>query len=156
LEHVSVVFLDSGRSPSRAVFGLDDVAAIMHVHGAGGAVSMLAHRTPGTLDLSAVGVKLHAIAIFVFDGEVIPNFPRLTLELLPGAHAPAFHRMVFHEPISHIQVMNVLLANMIAAQPDVMVPVADLLLQFGGAVVTPMPDGAGVHPVGPQRNQIAD
>ena len=45
---------------------------------------------------------------------------------------------------------------MVAAQPDIVIPVANLLLQLGGAVVAAMPDRPAVDPVGAQRVDVAN
>jgi len=64
--------------------------------------------------------------------------------------------MISHDPIADVNVMDVLFANVIAAQPDVMVPIANLLLHFGVAVFPAMPDGAAVDPVCAQGHHIAN
>ena len=64
--------------------------------------------------------------------------------------------MVADNPVADIEVMDVLFANMVAAEPDVVVPVANLPFEFGAALVAAMPDGAAVDPVGAQGNDVAN
>ena len=52
--------------------------------------------------------------------------------------------------------MDVLFADVVAAQPDVMVPVANLAFEFGVAMVPAMPDGPAVDPVGAQGDDVAN
>src|SRR5207247_10748090 len=64
--------------------------------------------------------------------------------------------MAFHDPIGNIKVMDVLLANMIAAEPDIMIPIAHLLLHLCGALIATMPDRAAVDPVSSKRHHVSD
>ena len=138
-------------TPHLAALGLD---AATGIGGALGALHALAHRGPIALDLTAVAVESHAIGIFILDREVIPDFAGAVAQLLPGAHAPAFDRVVAHDPVADVKVVHVLLADMVAAKPDVMVPIADLLFEFGGAVFAAMPDGAAIDPISAQGDDI--
>jgi len=52
--------------------------------------------------------------------------------------------MVADDPVANVEIVDVLFANMIAAEPDVVVPVADLPFELGAAVVTVMPDGTAL------------
>src|ERR1051326_5144960 len=110
-----------------------------------------------------MSVQPHAVGVLILDGEVVPNLARLVSQLLAGAHAPAFDRMVLHDPVGDVEVVNVLFADVIAAKPDVVVPVVELLLQHGVAhvlavarLIAIVPDGSAVDPVGAQRSHVAD
>jgi len=54
------------------------------------------------------------------------------------------------------KIMNVLLGDMITAQPDVMVPIANLLLQLGAALISAMPNRPAVDPISTQGDDITD
>src|SRR5205085_11718552 len=60
-----------------------------------------------------------------------------------------------HTPVADIEVMNVLLANMIPAKPNVMVPVANLLFQFGVALIAAVPDRPAIDPISAQSDHVA-
>src|SRR5205807_1888645 len=47
-------------------------------------------------------------------------------------------------------------ANMVTAQPNVMIPISNLLLELGCPLVTAMPDWSGIDPVRSERNKISD
>src|SRR5438552_5553624 len=107
----------------------------MELNAARGASGCLADRTPRPFDLTAISVQPHAVRILVLDSEVVPDLAGLPIQLLPSAHAPAFDGMSVHNPIGNIEVVDVLFANVVTAEPDVVIPVAKLLLQLGRALV---------------------
>src|SRR6185295_14686541 len=59
-------------------------------------------------------------------------------------------------PVAYIEVVNVLLANVIAAQPDVVVPIANLPFQIGISVIATVPDRPAVDPIGAQVSDFAN
>src|ERR1044071_3070261 len=153
---IAVVELVRGRAPGFAVFGFDPIASIMEFRDAGGASCGFADRAPGAFDLAAISVQARAIGILVLDSDVVPDFAGLAVELLSSAHTPAFNRVSFHDPIGDIKIVNVLFTYVIAAEPNVMVPIAELRLHFGGALLTAMPDGSAIDPIGPQGDDVSD
>src|SRR4051812_13094051 len=78
------------------------VNGVVRVGPAFGAVDRFADGRPIALDLAAIRVKVDAIGIFVFDGEVIPDFSRFTIELLTSSHAPAFDRVSANYPVADV------------------------------------------------------
>src|SRR4051794_24300252 len=99
-----------------------------------------------------------AVRVFIFDRKVIPDLTGFVvgIELLAGAHTPAFHGMGVHDPVRDVDVVDVLLADVVAAQPDVMIPVADLPLEISAAVVAAMPDRTAVHPINASGSHVPD
>ena len=140
-------------APYLASFGLNAPAGIGGAFGARGA---LTHRRPIALDLAAVAIHADAVGVFILHSEIVPDLAGPASQLLPAAHAPALDGVGSDDPVADIEVVDVLFANMVAAEPDVVVPVANLAFEVGAAHVAAMPDRAAVNPIGAQGNDVAD
>ena len=98
------------------------------------------------LDLAGHAHDVHAVRELVVDGEVVVALAVLGLaDHLPAAHADGPNGVGADGPAGHVQVVHVLLDDVVAAEPEEVVPVADLV--FG---VRP----AGLALVGPDRALI--
>jgi len=100
---------------------------------------------------------MHAIGVFVIDGEVIIDVAELRPSAnLPAAHANRANRMaVAQRPVDHIEIMDVLFADVVAGEPGEVEPVADLPFDIAatGAVGVPEPT---LVPVATGRGDLAD
>ena len=125
------VLLHVGRDVVRAGRLLVDlVVAVAGVAHAGRAVERLGHVVLAG-DLPAVAVELHAVLVLVLDGVVVPDLARLLRR--PGvsngaaAEPDGLHRVVVHHPVDDVQVVDVLLDDVVAARPEEVVPVVELV-----------------------------
>src|SRR5205823_12741723 len=89
------------------------------------------------------------------DGKMVPDLPAIPADL-SAAHAVGADRMRAHDPVGHIEVVDVLLADLIAAQPDVVIPVVDLILDIAHARLARARPDAGAVPVNAHVQYIAD
>src|ERR1019366_1745317 len=118
-------------APHRAAFGLNVPAGI---GSALSALDALTNGGPFALNLAAIAVHPRAAGGFIFHGAVIPNLPRPAVPLLSRAHARALGEVIAHDPVADVKVVDVLFANMVPAEPDVVVPVANLPFEFSAAL----------------------
>src|ERR1700693_2724173 len=77
---------------------------------------------------------------------------------LAAAHPPALSRVVLLDPVADVEIVNVLLDDVVAAEPDVVVPVANLVLHFAFALLPRLAGipGSGAVPIDAQRGDVAD
>src|SRR4051812_46943467 len=75
---------------------------------------------------------------------------------LAAAAAVSADRVRIHHPVGHVDVVNVLLADLIATEPDVVIPVVDLILGIGHAGLAGARPDASAVPVDAHVLHIAD
>src|SRR5262249_3894719 len=81
------------------------------------------------LDLPGHAQGVDSVREFVIDGEVVVALAALGLLMdLAAAHADGLDRVRAQRPEGDVQVMDVLLDDVVAAEPEEVVPVADLVL----------------------------
>src|SRR5258706_7064910 len=96
-----------------------------------------------------------AVGVFVLDREMVPDLPGILADL-PAAHAVGADRVRAHDPIGHIQVVDVLLVDLVSAEPDIVVPIVDLVLDVRHArLAGARPDAGGV-PIDTHVDHVAD
>ena len=84
------------------------------------------------VDLPAVAEHLQPVGIGELDGVVVEDFAEVLADAdLPAAHAVGLHRVPLGDPVAHVDVVDVLLDDVVAREPGEVVPVADLVLEFG-------------------------
>jgi hypothetical protein len=64
--------------------------------------------------------------------------------------------MAVHQPIDHVKVMDVLFADVVTAQPVEVVPVVDLILEFGLFWQPILLPKTSLVPVSTGQNDITD
>jgi hypothetical protein len=81
--------------------------------------------------MPAEGVHADAVFVLVFHGEVVPDVAHV-FGIPAGSDRTASHAhsadgVVVHHPVDHIDVMHMLLDDVVAAQPQEVVPVVNLI-----------------------------
>ena len=82
-------------------------------------------------DLAAHGEHMHPVGVLIINREVVIALAALGLTIrdrLTAAHADGFDRVTAQCPAGHVEVVHMLFGDVITAQPEEMVPVADLVL----------------------------
>ena len=102
-----------------------------------GAVDRFRHAAAGIGNLAALAVELAAVRVGEFDEVVVEDLAHALLRVAAlvaldaGAHAVGLDGMVALDPVADVDVVDVLLDDVVAAEPDEVVPVADLVDHFG-------------------------
>ena len=98
-----------------------------------GADEGLRHVALRPVDVPAEALDDHPVRVLVLEGEVVPDVPDL-LRVAdraggPPAHPARLDRVGLHGPVGDVQVVDVLLDDVVAAQPQEVVPVVELVLR---------------------------
>src|SRR5438132_671158 len=83
-------------------------------------------------DLAALAEHTRAVGIFELDEVMIKNLAvAFGIAHLPSAHALGANWMRPFNPVTDVNVMNVLLDNVVTGEPREIIPVSDLVMEFG-------------------------
>src|SRR5262249_44546179 len=108
------------------------------------------------LDLPGHAQDVGSAREFVVDREVVVALAALRLGVdLAAAHADGADGVGAEGPAGDVEVVHVLLDEMVAAEPEVVVPVADLVLGIAPALLTLARPDVALVPVDPGRDEVA-
>lgn len=125
------------------------------VGGTVGAHDEFAHIGVSVVDLTALAVHTGSIGILVFHCEVIPDFAG-ALQSFAAAHTIGADRMRALDPVADVDVMDVLLDDMITAEPQVVIPVAELILHIGLVDIPGVIPNVALIPIAGHGDNLSD
>ena len=97
---------------------------------------------------------MNAIGELVIDGEVVVALTAFRLgDHLAAAHADGLERMRFECPAGHVEIMDVLFDDVVAAEPEEVIPVADLVLGVAPAGLALVGPDVALVPVDLRRTR---
>ncbi len=157
-ELVGVLFV----AVARAAEGLavdEEAATGVEVDGAFEAVEMLADAAGAfASDLAALAEEAEAVGVFELDSVVIEDGAIFfgAADLASSLAGGFDWHLALGDPVGDIEVVAVLFEDVVAAHPSEEVPVADLVVEFGFAVLTGIAGAGGAVPVDAAQDKIAD
>ena len=120
-------------------------------------VSEFAHRVPAAWDVTALAQKFGAVFVGEFNEVVIEDLTTFFAGAdLASTLALGFDGRAVHEPVDHIEVMDVLFADVVTGEPVEVIPIVQLVFEFGLVWLTISGPNAVTIPVSAGQDDIAD